>query len=117
MVGPRNSAVRARSGAPAPRARRIHVVCSSIPLLEPRLRRLDGPDDEVVLAGPDWVREVEPGDAVVADHWADRVALERAAGRGATWLHILSTGIDSFDLTRLPYPVLTCSRGISGGPI
>jgi phosphoglycerate dehydrogenase-like enzyme len=74
------------------------------------------PSDAVVADGR-WGATVEPGDVVVADYYADVEELRVAGLRGASWLHILSTGIERFPISELAFPVVTCSRGISGGPI
>jgi phosphoglycerate dehydrogenase-like enzyme len=74
-----------------------------------------GPPVEVVEG--DWGAVVQPGDIVVVDYFVDRACVREAARRGAAWLHILSAGINAFPVAELDVPVITCSRGISAGPI
>jgi phosphoglycerate dehydrogenase-like enzyme len=97
----------------------VLVANTSFRDLQPRLDEvaaIPGVDSVVTVEG-EWGSGAGPGDVLVVDFRSDRDQVAEAGRRGVPWLHILSAGIDSFDLDRLPFPVITCSRAISGGPI
>jgi phosphoglycerate dehydrogenase-like enzyme len=98
---------------------RIVVAFSSSRCLEQRLasvRGIPGVDSVVAVDGA-WARHVSEGDIVVVDHFSSREELALAAPKGVMWLHILSSGVDSFALDRLNIPLITRSKGSSAGPI
>src|SRR3954452_9528191 len=98
---------------------RVLVANSSFRELHTRLEdvaAVPGVDSVVHVSGQ-WAGDTGPDDVLVVDYRADRAQVAAAGKRGVPWLHILSAGIDSFRLDALAFPTITCSRGISGGPI
>src|SRR4051794_23724088 len=97
---------------------RVFVAFSSSRHLDQHLAGLSAFHNvECVEATGDWGEAVTPSDAIVVDYFSEREQIAVAAQHGAAWLHILSSGVDGFDLGALTFPVVTCSRGISDTPI
>lgn len=76
------------------------------------------PEADVLEVAPDGPLPADLAGAVVLTMPWGAPNLAEATARGASWVHSLSTGVDTFPIDELPDDVvLTCSRGASAVPI